>query len=98
MDTTFETSHDAVGEKTGSVINNVKAKAADKRESYDAMVRQSPEKAVLTALAEGYVIHLLPIRGLVAVPLRLALFLAKPALLALGAVKACEIVQDQTRK
>lgn len=80
-----------------SMIHDVKEKASGAVDTYERKVRASPEKALLIAAAAGYCLHVLPTRSLLAVPLKLTLFLAKPALLALGATKLCEIVQ-QARK
>lgn len=97
MTTPSKTSHKAAG-KAEALIGEAKSKAAGKLETYEKKVRESPEKAVLIAAAAGYCLHVLPVVPILAVPVRLAAFLAKPALLALGAVKACEIVQSQMKK
>lgn len=85
-------------DRSQTLMHDVKAKATGALESYEDKVRQSPEKAVLLALAAGYAAHFLPVGGLLGAPIRLAAFLAKPALLALGAVKACEILQAKVRE
>ena len=61
-------------------------------------MRESPEKAVLIATAAGYCLHILPVLPILAVPVRLAAFLAKPALFALGVVKLCEIAKSRTKR
>ncbi len=81
-----------------STLNDIETKASSTRDSYDAKIRQSPEKAVLIAAAAGYCLNVLPTGKLIGVPIKLALLLAKPALLALGAVKVCEIAQSRARK
>lgn len=85
-------------DKTHTLLDDVKAKASGALGNYEERVRQSPEKAVLIALAAGYAAHFLPVGGLLGAPIRLAAFLAKPALFALGAVKACEILQEKVRE
>lgn len=84
--------------KAESRLHDVKAKATKRLETYEEKVRQSPDKAILIAAATGYCLHLLPVRPLIAAPLRIIAFLAKPALLALGAAKLCEIAQDRARR
>lgn len=56
-------------------------------------VRESPTKAVLAAMAAGYCLHRLPLRTLLVAQARLAVGLAPPALLLLGAAKACDLLQ-----
>lgn len=81
-----------------TLLREVKAKASDKLEAYEAKVRESPEKAMLIAAAAGYCLHVVPVLPILAVPVRLAAFLAKPALFALGVVKLCEIAKDQVKR
>jgi len=88
----------SIEEGMKSMVHDVKAKASGTLENYENKIRESPDKAILIALAAGYCLHVLPVRSLIALPLRLTAFLAKPALLALGAVKLCEAVQQQARK
>ncbi len=81
-----------------SKIDEVKAKASETIETYEERVRESPEKAMLIAIATGYCLQVIPLRSIITVPVRLTAFLAKPALLALGAMKAYEIYEQQTKK
>lgn len=81
-----------------TMVRDVRAKASGKLETYESKIRQSPDKAMLIALAAGYCLHVLPVGRLISLPLRLTTLLVKPALLALGAVKLCEVVQEQARK
>lgn len=81
-----------------STIDELQAKASGKLAAYESKVRQSPEKAILIAAAAGYCLHVLPVGTLIGVPLRLTAFLAKPALLALGAMKLAEIVQGRMKQ
>ena len=55
--------------------------------------RQQPEKALLSALAVGYVLRLLPVMGIARMFLRLALALLKPAALLYGGAKLWQQVQ-----
>ncbi len=81
-----------------TMVHDMKAKASGTLETYEAKIRQSPDKAILIALAAGYALHILPKRSLITLPIRLTAFLAKPALLALGAMKVCELMEKQARK
>lgn len=80
-----------------SKVDDVTEKASGTLKIYEDKIRESPEKAVLIALAAGYCLHVLPVRSLLALSIRLATFLAKPALLGLGAAKLCEFVQTRAR-
>lgn len=81
-----------------SALSDVKAKAADKRQEFDRSVSDSPEKAVAIAIGAGYLLHILPAGKILSGTLGLAAFLVKPTLLALGAIKACELLQEQAKK
>lgn len=99
MNAPSETSHEEnTPKKADSLLHEAKAKAAGKLEAYEEKVRQSPEKAMLIAAGAGYCLHVLPVLPILAVPVRLAAFLAKPALFALGVVKLCEIAKDQVKR
>ena len=81
-----------------STVANVKTKAHSSFETYEEKVRQSPKKAMLIALGAGYCLNVLPVGTLISVPLRLTAFLAKPTLLALGALKLYELAEEKARK
>ncbi len=81
--------------KANSAILDARVKAAETLATYEEKIRQSPDKAVLIALAAGYCLQVLPAKSMVTAPLRLAAMLIKPSLLGLGAMKAYEIYQDQ---
>lgn len=86
------------GDELKTVASNVKSKANDKLGTVEEKVKESPTKAILVAFGAGYCLNRLPVTGLLAFPLRLTAILAKPTLLALGAAKAYEIVEKQSRK
>lgn len=88
----------SVGDGVKNVVENVRAKATGNYESCEQKVREAPTKAMLIALGTGYCLNRLPVVGLLAIPLKLTAFLAKPALLGLGAAKLYEIVEAQSRK
>lgn len=100
MNTQQDTQNDSPTIRQGvdSAINEFQGKASDTLSACDAKIRQSPEKAVLIAAAAGYCLNFMPTGALIAAPVKLAIFLAKPTLLTLGAIKACEIAQNRTKR
>jgi hypothetical protein len=76
------------------------ASADPLRESWETLRRRTGESPGLylgLALILGFTLQVLPIRFLLWSVLRLALFLLKPALLAFGAWKLVEIVEQSQR-
>jgi hypothetical protein len=59
-----------------------------------AFARREPEKALLSALAAGYVLRMLPVTGLARMFIRLALCLLKPAAFIYGGAKLLQKVQN----
>ena len=59
-----------------------------------AFARRQPEKALLSALAAGYVLRMLPLMGLARFFIRFALCLLKPAAFIYGGAKLWEKVQN----
>jgi len=55
--------------------------------------QRSPEKALLSALAGGYVLRMLPVTRILAGAIRLVLVLLKPAALIYGAAKLWQKTQ-----
>ncbi len=92
------TESESIANNVKSTVNEVKANVTDTIHTYEAKIRESPDKAMLVALATGYCLQVLPLRTLITVPIRLTAFLAKPAILALGAMKAYELYEEQTKK
>ena len=94
---TYSTETPATGFQQGMTnrVEDIKAKASDKLVTLEDKVRTSPDKAILIALGAGYALHFLPKRSLLAAPIKIAALLAKPALLGLGAYKACELAQKK---
>jgi hypothetical protein len=60
-------------------------------------IRQSPTKAVVGALAAGYLLRNLPLRALLVAKVRLITALAPPALVLYGAAKVYEFIQEQSQ-
>lgn len=59
--------------------------------------RQSPEKALLYALAAGYVLRILPTTQILGGVIRLALLLMKPAAFIYGGAKLWQKTQETVR-
>ena len=57
----------------------------------EEFVRQEPAKAVATALGAGLLLNLLPTRVIVGTLTAVAVPFMRPALFALGMIKACEL-------
>jgi len=56
--------------------------------------QREPEKALLSALAAGYVLRLLPLAGIVKMFIRLSLALLKPAAFIYGGAKLWQKAQN----
>ncbi len=93
MNTSFnETS---VDEGIHAVLSSVKDKTVARLEDWEDCVRRHPTKAVLGAVAAGCLLHRLPVRSILVANVRVISALAAPALLAYGAAKLCEILQQK---
>ena len=80
-----------------SLVADVKHKACQRYEVCEQRVRESPGKAILVAVAAGYLLHRLPVRSLLVAQVRLLAALTPPTLFAFGAAKLCEFLQEQAR-
>ena len=58
-----------------------------------SFAQRSPEKALLSALAGGYVLRMVPVTSILSGVIRLALVLLKPAVLIYGAAKLWQKTQ-----
>lgn len=63
-------------------------------EELQAKIREAPLCSVITVGVAGYVMGFLPIGGLLKAMLKVALFLAKPALVIFGLVKLVECLRQ----
>jgi hypothetical protein len=59
--------------------------------------QREPETALLSALAAGYLLRMLPVAGMVRLSVRLALALVKPAALVYGGAKIWEKVRNDAQ-
>ena len=80
-----------------SLIEDARHFAEAKCAEGEARVRQSPKAAIAIALAAGYLAHQLPLRAILVAKVRILVALAPPVLLALGAAKTCEYLQNKAR-
>lgn len=78
-----------------ALLDDAKRNVCERYEHYEDLVRQSPGKAVLISVAAGYLLHRLPVRSLIVSQVRLVTALAPPTLIAFGAAKLCEYLQNQ---
>ncbi len=67
-------------------INNLKEKLNDYHVQGEEYVRANPTQAVMSAVAAGFVLRLLPIGALVGALVRLAIFALRPGVFIYGAV------------
>jgi hypothetical protein len=67
-------------------------------ENFEAQMRDNPETVLLGAVATGFLLQVLPIRPLVMLILRVALFLLKPALIFWVGFKVYRWTQTQSRE
>lgn len=80
-----------------ALVSDVKNQFSESCQQWEDSVRRSPRKAILVAVAAGYLLHRLPVRAIITAKVRLLVALAPPAVLAFGAAKMCEFLQEQAR-
>ena len=95
---TSETPSPTIEEGVNALLCDVKKNICRRCEDCEQCVRESPGKAILVAVAAGYLLHRLPIRSLLVSQVRLMAALAPPTLVAFGAAKLCEFLQNQARQ
>ena len=66
--------------------NDVQQKFSEFHSQGEEYVRQNPSQAVLSAVAAGFVLRLLPLGSIVSAIVRVALFALRPAIFIYGAV------------
>jgi len=67
-------------------------------EACEEQVVKHPAKAVLVAVAAGYLIDRLPLRAILVAKMRVLAALTPPVLFAFGAAKICEYLQTKARQ
>jgi hypothetical protein len=86
-----------IEEGVNALLHEAKEKIQQRFSHCEDCIRESPGKAILGAMAAGYLLHRLPVRSLLVTQVRLMAALAPPTLLAFGAAKLCEFLQKQAR-
>lgn len=81
-----------------ALIGNARQGIRQRYQKYENHIRKSPTKAVLGAVAAGYLMHRLPMRAIIVTQVRVLSALTPPALLLFGAAKLFEFLQRQERK
>ena len=81
-----------------ALVDDLKQTACRTYADCEQHVRESPGKSMLLAVAAGYCLHRLPVRSLLVAQVRLMAALAPPMLVAFGAAKLCEFLQNEARK
>lgn len=87
-----------VEEGVNALLHDAKRKACEGYENCEHRIRESPAKAVLVAVAAGYLLHRLPVRSILVSQVRVMAALAPPVLVAFGAAKLCEFLQAKARR
>jgi hypothetical protein len=67
-------------------MSDLKQRLADFQAQTEEYVRENPSQAVLSAVGAGFILRLLPVGAIVGMLVRLAIFLARPALFIYGAM------------
>lgn len=91
-----ESDPQSVDDGIRNLLSSGKEKTIRLLEQWEDGVRRHPAKAILGAVGAGYLLHRLPVRSLLASGVKVAGSLTPPALLAYGAAKLCEILQQKT--
>ena len=74
-------------------VSGARATVERSRQDLTAYAQLQPEKALLTALAVGYALRVLPTTRILTGLVHLIIALLKPAALAYGAAKVCQELQ-----
>ena len=75
-------------------LNDVKQKFNDFHAQGETYVRENPSQAVLSAVAAGFVLRLLPLGAILGALVRLAMFALRPAIFIYGAVALYKHFQE----
>ena len=75
-------------------FDDVKQKMNDFQSQGENYVRENPSQAVLSALAAGFVLRLLPLGAILGALIRLVLFAVRPAIFIYGAVSLYKHFQE----
>jgi hypothetical protein len=93
---TTDSTTSSVDDGIHSMLSSSKDKAVACLEKWEDCVKQKPVQAIAGALVAGILIHRLPIRSILIAKIKIISALAPPALLAYGAAKVVEILQQKS--
>ena len=79
-------------------FDDAKQKMSDFQSQGEAYVRDNPSQAVLSALAAGFVLRLLPLGAILGALIRLVLFAVRPAVFIYGAVSLYKHFQEPQKE
>lgn len=85
--------HQTIEERLHLVLDDAKKGFCEGHENFEKQVQKSPTKAVLGAVAAGYVLHHLPVRALLVTQVRVLAALITPALFIYKAASLYDFVQ-----
>lgn len=91
-------SHATIEDGLHSLVDDIKQCAAKQLSCCEKMIREDPAKAMMLAIAAGYCLHRLPLRAIFVTKIRVLAALAPPAMLAIGAAKLAEFLQQQAHE
>jgi hypothetical protein len=63
----------------------------------DEFARREPVKAVVSAFGAGFLLNLLPLGAIVGAATGIAFAMARPVLLFLGLLKACDLLRNASK-
>lgn len=84
-------------EGVNALLSNARQGIRHRYQNCENRIRKSPTTAVLGAVAVGYLLHRLPVRGILLTQVRVLSALTPPALFLFGAAKLYSFLQKQSR-
>jgi hypothetical protein len=78
-----------------ALLCDVQQCARNHYEQCEDRIRQAPGKAMLGAIAVGYLLHRLPVRAIIITQMRVLSALTPPALLLCGAAKVYDFLRNR---
>lgn len=83
----------SVEEEVGNLLKSAGQCVRERHEKCRSRIRETPTRALLGAVAAGYLLHRLPVRAILVTQVRMLSALTPPALFFFGAAKAYELLQ-----
>lgn len=88
----------SIEEGVRAMLSNTRQRIRERHQKCENRVRKAPTKAMLGAVATGYILHRLPVRAIVVTQVRVLSALTPPVLLLFGAAKLYEFLQTRERR